>query len=101
MDQAMQTVIYAATKYGYSVQVVDGNGIAYEYTAGNHQLESQTVTAPRSRNSVKLLQLRRWAKQTAQEIAEKRGVPASRVEYDADLESTLRELEAEYHAERA
>ena len=39
----MQTVIYAATKYGYSVQVVDGNGIDYEYTAGNHQLESQAV----------------------------------------------------------
>ena len=57
----MQTVIYAATKYGYAVQVVDGNGIDYEYTAGNHQLESQAVTAPRSHNSVKLSQLRRWA----------------------------------------
>ena len=83
------------------MQVVDGNGIDYEYTAGNHQWESQTVTSPRSRNSVKLSQLRRWAKQTAGEIAEKRGVPANRVEYDADLEATLKESEAEYHAERA
>jgi hypothetical protein len=101
MDQTMQTVIYAATKYGYAVQVVDGNGIDYEYTAGNHQLESQAVTAPRSRNSVKLSQLRRWAKQTAGEIAHKRGVPANRVEYDADLEATLKEWEREHDAERA
>ena len=97
----MQTVIYAATKYGYAVQVVDGGEVVDEYTAGNHQLESQAVTTPRSRNSVKLSQLRRWAKQTAGEIAEKRGVPASQVEYDADLEAALKESEAEYHAERA
>ena len=97
----MQTVIYAATKYGYAVQVVDGNGIDYEYTAGNHQWESQAVTAPRSHNAVKLSQLRRWARQTEGEIAEKRGVPANRVEYDADLEATLKEWEREHDAERA
>ena len=101
MEQAMQAVIYAATRYGYSVRVVDGVGIDYEYSAGNHQLESQTITAPRSRNSVKLSQLRRWAKQTANEIAQKRGIPANRVEYDADLEATLNEWEREYDAERA
>ena len=91
----MQTVIYAATRYGYAVQVVDGGDIAYEYTAGNHQLESQAVTAPRSHHSVTLPQLRRWAKQTAGEIAPERHIPASRVEYDPDLESTLKELDAE------
>ena len=96
----MQTVIYAATKYGYAVQVVDGGSIDYEYTAGNHQLESQAVTAPRSHNSVKLPQLGRWARQTAEEIAEKRGVPANRVEYDADLEASLKEWDREYDDER-
>ena len=97
----MQSVIYAATRYGYAVQVVDGGEIVHEYTAGNHQLESQAVTSPRSRNAVKLAQLRRWAGQTAGEIAQNRGIPASRIEYDADLEATLKEWEREYDAARA
>ena len=87
----MPSVIYAVTKLGYGVQVVDRGGIAFEYTAGNHRMESQTVVDPRSPNAVKLSQLRRWAKQTAGEIALARGIPASRIEYDPDLEATLKE----------
>lgn len=34
----MQVVIYAATRYGYCVQVIDGGDIVYEYTAGNWKL---------------------------------------------------------------
>ena len=30
----MQNVIYAASAYGYCVQVIEGSEIAYEYTAG-------------------------------------------------------------------
>ena len=92
----MQTVTYAATRYGYSVQVVDGGEIVHEYTAGNHQFESQVVTSPRSRNAVKLSQLRRWAKQTACEVATERGIPSNRVEYDANLEATLKEWDECY-----
>ena len=71
----MQTILYAATSYGYCVQVIDGGEIVYEYTAGNHQRESQTFVDPRSPNAVRPSQLKRWAKQTADQIAEERGVP--------------------------
>jgi hypothetical protein len=87
----MPSVIYAATRLGYAVQVIDRGGIVYEYTAGNCGLESQVVVAPHSPNAVKLSQLRRWAKQTAGEIAKARGIPADRIEYDPDLEATLEE----------
>jgi len=85
----MRNVIYAATRCGYCVQVLDDGEIVYEYTAGNHQRESQTFVAPRSPNAVSLSQLRRWAKQTADQIAEARGIPANQVEYDPDLETQL------------
>ena len=89
----MPHVIYAASDYGYCVQVIDGGEVFYEYTAGNHRGDSQTYVEPRSPNAVKLSQLRRWAKQTAGEIAQARNVPPQRVEYDADLEAALREQE--------
>lgn len=60
----MQNVIYAATGYGYSVQIIDNGEIIHEYTAGNHQQESQTVVDPHSPNAVKLSQLKRWARKT-------------------------------------
>lgn len=97
----MQSVIYAATRFGYAVRVIDGGEIVNECTAGNCQQDFQAVVALASVNAVKLRQLRRWAKQTAGEIAEERGIPASRVEYDADLEDALKEWEREYDAERA
>ena len=85
----MQSVIYAAIGCGYCVQVIDGGEVVYEYTAGNHQRESQTFVDPSSPNAVKLRQLKRWAKQTADQIAEERGIPANEVEYDPDLETQL------------
>lgn len=90
----MQNVIYAATRYGYAVQVVDGSEVSYEYSAGNHRLDSQATTVPGSPNAVRMRQLRRWAKQTAGEIAKAQGIPAKQVEYDPDLEATLKELDA-------
>ena len=42
--------------------------------------------------------MKRWAKQTAGEVANERGIPAKRIEYDADLEAQteqcLRNIEA-------
>jgi hypothetical protein len=96
----MPNVIYAATRCGYRVQVIDGGDIVYEYAAGNHQTESQTFVAPRSPNAVKLQQLKRWAKQTACEIAHARGIPAQRVDFDADLEAAIREQDAMAQAEQ-
>ena len=85
----MQTISYAATRYGYCVQVIDGGEVVYDYTAGNHRGESQTFVDPRSPNAVTLRQLKRWAKQTAGEIAKERGITT--VEFDPDLEATLKE----------
>lgn len=85
----MQSIIYAATRWGYSVQVIDGGRVVHEYTAGNCWKESQTVIAPSSPNAVNLRQLKRWAKQTAEEIAGERGISA--VAYDPDLEAALKE----------
>jgi predicted secreted hydrolase len=87
----MRSVIYAATKSGYCVQVIDGGEVAHEYSAGNHQMESQTVVDPRSPNAVRLSQLKRWAKQTANEIAKEWRIPAKMIEYDPDLEAALQE----------
>ena len=42
---------------------------------------------PASPHAVKLGQLKRWAKQTAGEIAKERGIPAEQIEYDPDLEN--------------
>jgi hypothetical protein len=91
----MQTVIYAATRFGYCVQVVDRSGVVYEYFAGNCQKESSAVIAPDSPGAVKLAQLKRWARQTAGEIAGERGIPATRIEYDPDLEATLKDQDAQ------
>ncbi len=90
----MQIVIYAATRLGYCVQVIDGGEIVHEYSAGNCGKESQTIVAPRSPNAVALSQLRRWAAQTARVIAKERGI--SQVQHDADLEADLKEQNADF-----
>ena len=89
----MPNVNYAATRWGYAVQVIDGGQIVYEYTAGNHQRESTAVIDPRSTNAVTLRQLRRWAKQTAGELANERGI--RQVQHDPDLEAQLQEENAQ------
>ena len=83
----MRTISYAATEYGYCVQVIDGGRPIFEYTAGNSQHDSQAFIAPGSPGAVSRLQLRRWAKQTAEEMADE--LLANRVEYDPDLEAQL------------
>ena len=85
----MPNVIYAATRFGYCVQVIDGGDIVYEYTAGNHQGNRKPMWTLVRPNAVKPSQLRRWAKQTADQIAEERGIPVNQVEYDPDLEAQL------------
>jgi len=94
----MQRVIYAATIYGYGVQVIDSSEIVHEYLAGNCEKESQTFIDPTSSNAVGLRQLKRWARQTAAEIAQERGIRIKRVEYDDDLEAQLSEHDADFLA---
>jgi len=88
-ETIMRTIAFAATRYGYCVQVIDGGMVVYEYTAGNCPTESQTVVAPGSPVAVSRSQLRRWAKQTADQIASDWRIPLNRVEYDPDLETQL------------
>jgi hypothetical protein len=84
----MNAVAFAATKYGYVVQVID-NGIVCEYAAGNCRTESQTVINPNSSGVVSRSQLRRWAEQTAKETADEWQIPVRQIEYDPDLEAQL------------
>jgi hypothetical protein len=90
-DRKMQNVIFAATVFGYCVQVIDGGKIVHEYTAGNCWNESQAVINPKSPGAAKLSQIKRWAVQTAKEIASERGILVNQVEYDPDLEASLKE----------
>ena len=85
----MNSVIYAATRHGYSVQVIDDGNVVYEYTAGNCPTESQTVLAPDSPGAVSRSQLRRWAKEMADQIANEWRIPLNRVEYNPDLEAEM------------
>ncbi len=85
----MQTVSYAATRYGYSVQVLDDGQIVYEYSAGNCWKDSPTVIDPNSPHAVRRYKLRCWAKQTAGQIAKERGIPPKQIAYDADLETQV------------
>jgi hypothetical protein len=87
----MHNVIYAATKFGYCIQVIDSGKIVHEYATGNCWNESQTVIDPKSPGAAKLSQIKRWAVQTAKEIASERGIPANQIEYDSDLEASLKE----------
>ena len=88
----MRTISYAATRYGYYVQVIDGGRPIFEYTAGNSQHDSQAFIAPDSAGAVSHSQVRRWARQTAEEMAEE--LMANRGEYDPDLEAQLEPCEA-------
>ena len=83
----MQTVVYAATRYGYCVQVIDGEQVVYECSGGNCWKESPTIIDPGSPHAARRHLLRCWAKQTAGQIAKERGIPPKEIKYDADLES--------------
>jgi len=39
--------------------------------------------------------LKRWARQTAGEVAKKRGIPTNRIAFDPDLEAQLKEQDEE------
>jgi hypothetical protein len=88
----MQNVIYAATRYGYCVQVHDGGKVIDERSAGNCWRESPTIIDPQSPHAVRRHVLRCWAKQTAGQIAKERGIPPKQIAYDADLECQCSEI---------
>ena len=89
----MQTISYAATSYGYCVQLIDNGEVVSEYAAGNCLTESQAVIAPGSPGAVSRSQLRRWARQTAEEVADEWRLRHEHVRYDPDLEAQLEPCE--------
>ena len=80
----MTHVIYAWNSRGYVVQVLKGDQVIEEYTAGNHLKESQSWVDPQSDNAAIPRIVKRWAEQTAKDYAKKYG--DCPVEYDDDLE---------------
>lgn len=81
----MKTVVYQADEKGYSVvlQYEDGEK-RFLYSATNNPLDSQGPVLPKGRG-VPLETLQRWAKETADDLAEEWGGLA--VEASEDLRS--------------
>lgn len=91
----MQSVSYAATRWGYAVQVIESGQIVYEYSGGNCWKESTTTIDPGLGHTVPLYRLKVWARQTASEIARERGIAPVHVWHDPDLEAQLQEENAQ------
>ena len=89
----MTTIAFAANQFGYCVQVIADGEVIQEYAAGNCQTDSQAFIDPGSPGVVGRSQLRRWAEQTAKEIADEWQIPLNKVEYDPDLEAQLERCE--------
>lgn len=86
-DKADAVVLYGVSVYGYVVQVVR-DGVIDEsktYTAGNAEGDSTLVVDCSSKSRVKVATLRKYAKQTALEIAAESGIDADCVGEDRDI----------------
>lgn len=83
-------VMYAATACAYRVQVLDAQSQPLEeYTGGNSKFDSAGFVP--AREGVGLRQMKRFAKITATEMAEKHGLTAADVHWDEDEADALRE----------
>ena len=88
-------IIYACTTYGYTVQLMAGDQIVEEYRFGNHSNDSTATVPPHSPNALDIRTIRRFARKTAYELGREKNVPIESIEYDADLEDALKELDGE------
>jgi hypothetical protein len=86
----MKHIIYAATEYGYTVQIIEGSEVKDEFNFGNHRKDS-TVTLDNlaSKDCLPPHMLEKFAQLTAHEIGKERGITS--IEHDDDLETTLKE----------
>ena len=74
-DRKATTVGYSVNDYGYEVNVYDANGQPIDhYSAGNHALDSQGQVERGDPARLTKTTLRRFAKQTALEMAADYGV---------------------------
>lgn len=80
-----KSVAYGASRYGYKVTAYDAeNRPVQEYEAGNSRFDSGAYVEPGKGSSLPLQTLRRYARQTAGDIAAALGVPAERIGEDKD-----------------
>jgi len=90
MAKSSKVVLWAATPHGYGVQVIDGGGeIIDDYIAGNSPWESQGYLPPDHPHAVPLKTLRRYAEQSAHDMADE--YDSAVVDECEDLESDLLE----------
>jgi hypothetical protein len=83
-------VMYAATACAYRVQVLDGESQPLEdYTGGNSRFDSAAFVG--AREGVGLREMKKFAKITATEMAEKHGLTAADVHWDQDEADAIRE----------
>jgi hypothetical protein len=83
-------VMYAATACAYRVQVLDGESQPLEdYTGGNSRFDSAAFVP--AREGVGLREMKKFAKITATEMAEKHGLTAAAVHWDADEADAIRD----------
>lgn len=79
-ERKAETVGYTVTDYGYNVNVYDADGQPVEqYSAGNHAGDSQVYVERGDPSRLPKHTLRRFAKQTAGEMAESHGLTADSV----------------------
>lgn len=90
-------VIHAACERGYKIQVWQRQGedkilkMVHEYNGGNHQRDSTLYVPLDSSDCMSAEDLLVMAKGTAMEVAAEHGIHGSKVQYDHDLESSLKE----------
>lgn len=85
------TVVWNADASGYRVAILRGAEIVEEYAAGNNPHDSMQPASP-GYPTVPQSTLRKWARQTALEMAEEAGIPSASVTRDKELE-----VEAEFN----
>lgn len=85
-------VQYHLTGTGYRVTAYDAESQPVEeYEAGNHPGDSQAVARP-GEPRVRAQTLKKWARQTALDMAKEHGVDPSKVSYDHDGETAARDM---------
>lgn len=78
-------ILYAADEDGYTVRVMEGNETVDEYNSGNNPFESTSWIDPADLDAVPVRTLRRYARETALDMAQEHGIPEKYVSENEDL----------------
>jgi hypothetical protein len=100
MSNSKRHINWACVWGGYRVVVYEGTKVLRDYSAGNHQGESQTYVDKGSRNAMRPEELRMLARRTVAEFRREYNVETADVQEDDDLaEGLLEELTSRWSAE--